>query len=266
MKVNLDLFNELHRRRPFDRMLKEHVRWLVDHLQKLELPEGTVILEPGVPCDALYFIVHGTVQLEAMGHTNQEPTVLAELVEGECFPLEAMEEGRPVFSTFRALKGTVCYRLLLDDFRQLKEMSTIFSDFCRYRAASFLEQSRRVYRLHFSHQSEENQRLNVSLSLLMRPTTLTAAPGEPVRSVVAQMYDQDLDYAVIVDDDYRPAGIFTMRDLLRKIVVPGDELNDERRRLNPNIKDQKAHLNFHALQWQKKALDLPGLFLQIREP
>lgn len=36
--------------------------------------------------------------------------------------------------------------------------------------------------------------------------------------------------------------------------------------LNPNIKDQKAYLNFYALQWQKKALDWPGLFLQIREP
>jgi CBS domain-containing protein len=107
----------------------------------------------------------------------------------------------------------------------LKELSTIFADYCRYRAAGFLEQSRRVYRLHFSHQSEEHQRLNVPLSLLMRPDTLTAEPGDTVRSVVTKMDGQDLDYAVVVDAGYRPVGIFTTRDLLRKVVVPGGDLN-----------------------------------------
>jgi CBS domain-containing protein len=206
-------------------MDKEHVQWLVTNLQRVEFPTGTAILQPGVACDALYFIFHGTVQLEAMGHADEETKVLAELVEGECFPLEAMEEDRPVFSTFRTNTDTVCYRLSLEDFRQLRTLSTVFADFCRYRAASFLEQSRRVYRLHFSHQSDEQQRLNTPLSLLMRPNPLTARAGDAVRVVVSQMYDQDLDYAVVVNDDFHPEGIFTVRDLLRKVVVPGGDLN-----------------------------------------
>ncbi|MFZ4855834.1 MAG: DUF294 nucleotidyltransferase-like domain-containing protein [Desulfuromonadaceae bacterium] len=225
MRATQKLVGDLQRRRPFDRMTKEHVHWFAEHIQMVELPQDTVILYPGVPCETLFFIFQGSVQLEAMGNANEEPNVLAELEEGECFPLEAMEEGRPVFSTFRATTDTVCYQLSRNDFQQLKELSTIFADFCRYRAAGFLEQTRRVYRLHFSHQSEEHQRLNVPLSILMRPNTLTAEPGDAVRSVVTKMDEQDLDYAVVVDAEYRPAGIFTMRDLLRKVVVPGGDLN-----------------------------------------
>ena len=225
MRATQKLFGELQRRRPFDRMTKEHIHWLAERIQKIELPRDTAVLQPGVPCENLFFIFQGTVQLEAMGNANEEPKILAELVEGECFPLEALEEGRPVFSTFRTTTDTVCYRLSRDDFHQLKELSTIFADYCRYRAASFLEQSQRVYRLHFSHQSEEHQRLNVPLSLLMRPSTLTAEPGDAVRSVVTKMDEQDLDYAVVVDADNRPAGIFTMRDLLRRVVMPGGDLN-----------------------------------------
>jgi CBS domain-containing protein len=225
MKALQKLVGEISRRRPFDRMTKAHVSWFAERIEKIELPGDTIVLQPGMPCENLFFIFKGTIQLEAMGNTNEAHSVLAELEEGECFPLEAMEDGRPVFSTFRTTTDTICYRLSLEDFHHLKELSTVFADFCRYRAAGFLEQSRRVYRLHFSHQSEEHQRLNVPLSLLMQPTTMTAEPGDSVRSVATKMDEQDLDYAVVVDADYHPTGIFTMHDLLRKVVVPGGDLN-----------------------------------------
>jgi CBS domain-containing protein len=220
-----DFCETLKRRSPFDRMDAQHLDWLSGQLVRVEVEKGTVVLTPGVACEALNFIHHGTVQLEAMGNAENDRKVLAELVEGESFPLEALEEDRPVFSTFRTATDTVLFRLTLDSFRELKDRCTVFADFCRYRAASFLEQSRRVYRLHFSHQSEEQQRLSTPLSLLMRPDPLVAHPGDAVRSVVAQMYDQDLDYAIITDDLFHPTGIFTMRDLLRKVVVPGGDLN-----------------------------------------
>jgi len=178
----------LRRRKPFDRMNEEHLQWLADRMQVVEFPEGTPILTPGVPCDALYFIQQGLIQLEAMGNAAEDKKVLAELAEGESFRLEALEESRPVFSTFRAKKVTVCYKLTKQDFDELKKLSTVFSEFCKYRAASFLEQSRRVYRLHFSHQSEEQQRLNTPLSILMRPDPVTAGLEDSVRDVLTRMH------------------------------------------------------------------------------
>lgn len=225
MKITRELVGELSRRRPFDRMQTTHLEWLAAHLEQVQFKQNAEILLPGMPCVELFFIHSGTVQLEALGNAADEKKVLAELVEGECFPLEALEERRPVFSTFRANSDTTCYRLTIDDFDELKTLSTVFSDFCKYRSQSFLEQSRRVYRLHFSHQSDEQQRLSTPLSVFMSPNPLTARPGSQVRTVVGTMCDNDVDAVTIVNADNAPIGIFTMRDLLRKIVVPGGDLN-----------------------------------------
>ncbi|HEX9078398.1 MAG TPA: DUF294 nucleotidyltransferase-like domain-containing protein, partial [Desulfuromonadaceae bacterium] len=120
---------------------------------------------------------------------------------------------------------TTCYALSSEHFLEFKKLDKLFADFCHYRSTSFLEQSRRVYKLHFAHQSEEQQRLSTPLSLLMRPDPLTATAGRTVREVVTPMAERDRDATVIIDDAARPIGIFTMRDLLRKVVVPGADLN-----------------------------------------
>jgi CBS domain-containing protein len=215
---------ELKRRRPFDRISETNLRWMAERLEFVEFPEGNIILSPGECGSALYFIHAGLIQLEAVGSAAENLKILAELVEGESFPLEALEENRPVFSTFRAKVASICYALSLDDFLEFKKIDKVFADFCHYRSTSFLEQSRRVYKLHFSHQSEEQQRLSAPLSLLMKPDPLTAKVGWTVREVVAPMYEQDTDATIIIDDESRPIGIFTIRDLLRKVIVPGMDL------------------------------------------
>ncbi|MBF0330043.1 MAG: CBS domain-containing protein [Nitrospirae bacterium] len=216
---------ELRRRRPFDRIAEEHLVWLSDRMEEIVISDGTPILTPGGMSDSLYFISSGIVQLEAVASTADNLKILAELVDGESFPLEALEENRPVFSTFRSKGDTICYVLKKKDFEQFKNMSTVFSEFCKYRSQSFLEQSRRVYRLHFSHQSDDQQRLSQPLMLLMRPNPTVAHFGDSVRTVVALMYEHNEDAAIIIDKDRKPLGIFTMRDLLRKVVVSGGDLN-----------------------------------------
>lgn len=215
---------ELKRRRPFDRIPEKNLLWLAERMKPVEFQVGDVILSPGEVCSALYFIHSGLIQLEAVGSSAENLKVLAELVEGESFPLEALEETRPVFSTFRAKVTTSCYALSLNDFLEFKKLDKVFSDFCHYRSTSFLEQSRRVYKLHFSNQSDEQQRLSMPLSLLMKPEPLTARVGWTVREVVAPMYERDTDSTVIIDEESKPIGIFTIRDLLRKVIVPGMDL------------------------------------------
>lgn len=216
---------ELGRRQPFDRIGKENLNWLAKRMEQITFQDGDVILIPGGMCDDLFFILSGTVQLEAVGSTAENLKVLAELVEGESFPLEALEEDRPVFSTFRAHGVTVCYKLTKAGFNEFKQICSVFAEFCKYRSQSFLEQSRRVYRLHYSHQSEEQQRLSTPVSIVMRPDPPTAHHGDSVRQVVAMMFERDVDAAVVISADRKILGIFTMRDLLRKIVVPAGNLD-----------------------------------------
>lgn len=225
MPTTKQFMTELRRRRPFDRTPEKNLVWLSEKMEPVTFTEGEVILSPGECGNSLYFIHSGLIQLEAVGSTKENLKILAELVEGESFPLEALEEERPVFSTFKAKEETVCYRLLKADFDEFKKRDKVFADFCHYRSQSFLEQSRRVYKLHFSHQSEEQQRLSTPLSLLMNPSPLTTITGTSVQDVVKEMDTRDTDAAVIVDSENRPLGIFTVRDLLRKVVAQGQGIN-----------------------------------------
>lgn len=223
MKITKErqFIENLRRRLPFDRISASNIEWFASHLEFVEFSAGETVLSPGEFSSALYFIGSGVIRMEAFCSTLEKPKTLTELEAGEFFPLEAMEENRPVFSTFRVKSPAECYRLQKQYFIEFKALDKVFADFCNYQASNFLDQSRRVYRLHFSHQSEELQRLDNPLSMLMNPQPLTARAGQTVREVVVPMYEQDADAAVVVDAEARPVGIFTIRDLLRKVVMPG---------------------------------------------
>lgn len=216
---------ELRRRRPFDRITADHLNWMSEMMEEMHFADGSAILEPGCMSDSLYFIHSGVIQLEGAVSTADDLRILAELVEGESFPLEALEQQQPVFATFRAKGDVVCYMLTRDSFEEFKRMSQVFAEFCKYRSQSFLDHSSRAYRLHFSHQSEDDQRLGSPLMIMMQPNPPVAALDDPVRQVAAMLDERDLDAAVVIDEQRRVLGIFTMRDLLRKVVVPGGDLN-----------------------------------------
>ncbi|BAA80842.2 conserved hypothetical protein [Aeropyrum pernix K1] len=59
-----------------------------------------------------------------------------------------------------------------------------------------------------------------SIDAAVKP--LTAAPQTPVREVVKMMYTQGKSAAVVVDQDNRPIGIFTERDVVRVVATGGD--------------------------------------------
>ena len=71
----------LCRRAPFDRLTPEQRLWLGEHLLPRDYPRGEALLLPGAQAQTLFFIVRGTVQLEAMGKVSEENRVLAERVE-----------------------------------------------------------------------------------------------------------------------------------------------------------------------------------------
>ena len=139
---------------PFDRIPEQNLKWLVDHLKLVRFAEGETIFSPGVCCSFLYFIHSGIVRMEAPCSEVENSTVLAEMMAGECFPLEALEEDQPVFFTFRATVTTECYCLSRPDFIEFRAIDKVFADYCHYQYLSFQEQTHRAYKLHFSCQSQ----------------------------------------------------------------------------------------------------------------
>ncbi len=204
----------LCRRAPFDRLTPDQLLWLAGHLQPREYLRGEALLLPGAQAQTLFFIVSGMVQLEAMGKNSEDDRVLAELVEGESFPLEALQEERPVFSIFRARTDVRCLELPIEDFRELCRISAPFNEFCQQRAAAFLEQSRRIYHAHFAADATSTH-LASPLRGLIRGTPSSCAPGESMAAVLQRMEQDGLHLLAVVDAGGKPLGTFSLGDLLK---------------------------------------------------
>jgi len=59
---------------------------------------------------------------------------------------------------------------------------------------------------------------------LMKRELITAKPGDQLINVVALMYKAGVGSVVVVDDEQKPIGIFTERDLVR-VVAEGVPMN-----------------------------------------
>jgi CBS domain-containing protein len=206
-------------------MEADDLAWLAERLQPATLPAGHRFLSPGSFPDCLTFVLSGRVRIEAVGESiPEDQRVLAEIVAGESFPLEALHETRPVFSTFRAAGPTDVLNLGVEDFRALQARSMVFRDFCTERAAAFLDSSRRIFTTHFSRHSDAALTLASPLGSLRlrRPTTCPSAT--PLRAALAQLA-QAGDENLVIRDDGPPSGTFSLADLLHRVVLPGLDLD-----------------------------------------
>lgn len=66
---------------------------------------------------------------------------------------------------------------------------------------------------------------NVTCQALLRPNTVVAAPEESIRVVLARMRERDVG-CVLVLDGGRPAGMFTERDAITKILGHPERLSE----------------------------------------
>lgn len=208
---------ELQKRVPFDRMETDHVRWFVQRSQRRFFPQGTPVLEPGQEPDCLYYLWEGAVQMEAMAKVAQGSKILAEILQGECFPIEALQEKRPVFSTFRTKADTTCYEISRDDFLGLQERSPYFRDYCRCRAEDFLDSSRRLYHAHYSKKGADQFNLGSPLSLLLHTEPTVCSSQTALRDALALLDQRGQQIVVVVGPTQEPVGVFSIDDLLHRI-------------------------------------------------
>ena len=211
---------------PFSRMDLAHLEWVVERMKASQYAAGDIVLSPRDAADRLFFVASGVVRMEAIGRAiSADKKLLAELTEGECFPIEALQEQRPVFSIFRADGDVTCYTLDSDQFAELVAMSSIFREFCESRAESFLDSSRRLYHSHFARQTEAAAFLAARLGSLKCRKPTTCRDDETIRAAISKL-DESRDGAlVIVDKNNAPVGVFTLHDLLRRVLLKEGSLD-----------------------------------------
>lgn len=215
----------LRRWAPFNGLPEPEMGWLAERMRPCLVSPDTVLLKPGDFPSEFYFVARGTLRIEAMGRAADERRVLAELCEGSCFPVEALHEDRPVFSTCRAVDEALVLILGRDHFMELQSVSSIFQAFCESRSATLLEQSRQLYQGQFAFNRATYQSLDSPLAAIAERDCATCLAPTPVRLVVKQLAEYGGGTMVVVDEERRPLGVFNWRGLIEHLADDGYDPN-----------------------------------------
>lgn len=225
---------------PFDAMAQEHLVWLAQHLQLTYYAKGEVLLSPhDGQVQRLYIVKQGEIHGEQDG---EDAWVM--LHEGESFPIGALLGNRAAISSFRAHSDVFAYELAAGDFQQLLKLSEPFRDFCTRRLASLLEQSQRQLHATYATNTAEQQSLRSTLASILRRKPVTCHPDTPLRQALETLQEHVVGAIVVTDASNVPLGIFTVRDLIGRVILPATDLDTPMRQVmtpNPVTLPSSAH-------------------------
>lgn len=225
--VLLPVLEFLRRHAPFDRMAPEHLEFLAKRLKLTFYAQDEKITDPdGGPASRFYIIKQGRIRGETPSEDEQVSGNAWELVPGECFPVGALLSRRPVRTVHRAAEDTFCFELDRDDFNQLLKLSEEFNDFCTRRLASLLDQLHRQVQASAATGLGGDTSLNITLGERLRREPVTCLTTTPVGEALRAMQDEIVGSIIVTDEDRRPLGVFTLRDLLSRVALPGLGLSE----------------------------------------
>lgn len=207
---------------PFDRMERPHLLWMLERMQLAYYAKEELIASPQQGIASHFFVIkQGLVR----GATQTQPDAVLELHEGECFPVGALLARRAVTSEYRAEEDVFCFELSAKHFHELSELSAVFKDFCTRRIAALFEQSAQSLQAQLSQLSIEQQSLTSPLSSIIRSTPVTCTPNTPLRKALQMMRDAHVGSMIVLDNAQHPLGIFTLRDLLERVVLENQSID-----------------------------------------
>ncbi len=199
-------------------MERQHLLWMLERMQLAYYAKSEVIASPQQGEATRFFVIkQGLVRGARIANTPQDAVL--ELHEGECFPVGALLGHRAVTSEYRAAEDVFCFELPAQHFLELIELSLVFKDFCTRRIAALFEQSTQAMQAQLSHASTEQQSLSSTLGSIIRRAPVSCRPGTAIRTALQQMRDAHLGSMIVTDDAQRPVGIFTLKDLLDRVVL-----------------------------------------------
>jgi CBS domain-containing protein len=208
---------------PFDSMAREHLSWLAERLKLAYYGKGETLLEPASGAVKKLFIIKQGVVTGEQGDAG----AWLELHEGESFPLGALLSGRAAVSHFKAKSDVFAYELDAADFHELVRRSQTFQDFCTRRLATLLEKSQRGVQASYATATTEQQSLRSPLSSIAQRKPVTCAPDTPLRTALETIRASGIGSIVVVEGDennQHPLGIFTVRDLIGRVILPALDL------------------------------------------
>jgi CBS domain-containing protein len=182
---------------------------------------GSTIVHPGERAAELWIVLRGRIATEQIRSHQLVEESYPVLEAGETFPLGAVFAGVEVSVVYRALVPTRCLALAASDVIALARLSPAFFGHCRARIASLLRQARSAALIEATELTSEQQSMAAPIRDLIRAEPVTCTPDTPVREALARMGAANVGSIVITGADGGAAGIFTLQDLLHRVMLDG---------------------------------------------
>lgn len=203
---------------PFNQMESAHLAYLVENCLLRFYGRGESIIKPSDgPVEHFYIVKQGRVVGERPHSAKRGTETTFEITGGECFPLAALLGERATRTEHLAGEDTFCLLLAKPAFVRLFALSGPFRDFALRGVSSLLDQVNQQVQLRAVETLGAQYSLDTRLIDLAVRQPIACPPQMPLRDAVRLMHENQVGSIVIVDEQQRPQGIFTLRDLRRVI-------------------------------------------------
>lgn len=199
-------------------MESAHLAYLVENCLLRFYGRGESIIKPSDgPVEHFYIVKQGRVVGERPHSAKRGTETTFEIAGGECFPLAALLGERATRTEHLAGEDTFCLLLAKPAFVRLFALSGPFRDFALRGVSSLLDQVNQQVQLRAVETLGAQYSLDTRLIDLAVRQPIACPPQMPLRDAVRLMHENQVGSIVIVDEQQRPQGIFTLRDLRRVI-------------------------------------------------
>ncbi|HEY6898353.1 MAG TPA: DUF294 nucleotidyltransferase-like domain-containing protein [Rhodocyclaceae bacterium] len=218
MSEQEEIIEALSARPPFDQVGASALATIAPQVTLQHFAGKAVIQGRAENLQGLFILREGQVRIVTPAGTA------ATLVPGEAFPIEALEaDGSPSIDCdyIADTPGSVLL-IPLQQLAELRHISPVFRDFCRNRSVSFHSRERRLM-----DPMARSGGLNAQLSEITPASgTATVGPKASVREAIDVLYGFRTDALTVLDEQTQaPLGIFTLGDLLARVLVLNRDLS-----------------------------------------
>ncbi len=189
-------------------------------------PKGEVFIRAGEkPLEFLYLILKGSVRLFL--RNGRDERLLDLRCEGDSIGSISMVEGAPPAFFAAAAEDTICYLVDRSVFIGLVESFPQF----RIYSAHILDgvqpgpEPGMLLPSHWDSLAADKAMFNTPLRQLVKRPPVACRPGLSIRDAARLMTRERVGAMVIVDDEWRPLGIFTDRDIRGRVVAEGMDID-----------------------------------------
>ena len=208
----------LRRYTPFSGMADDALQFLIPRLRLAYFAKDATIVSAGSGAVAHLHIVQrglvGSRPDSARADTDRT------LGPGELFPVGALSAGGTTTKVFHAIQDTFCYLLAREDFLELRRASPEFERYCTHAITETLKQSLESLYRQYSQRATEQQTLTRTLAELVRNAPVACAATATLREAAQKMADAKVRTIIVQDGEGAPVGMFTLVDLLQRVVLP----------------------------------------------